>query len=97
MGELDLALPYFQKSIELHKALDNKFDVVLSLTNLGLLYTLKGNYGQAIDIYSQNLRIEAGVYPRLRIAVIVGIRGSSQPVTNPSATSCINLRLLSTV
>ena len=51
----------------------------------------------ATPIRSQNMRIASGVYPRLRIPEIVGIRGSSQPSTCSSCTNCSSLRLLVTV
>ncbi len=35
-----------------------------------------------------------GATPRLRKPDKVGIRGSSQPSTHPSSTSCFNFRLL---
>ena len=38
-----------------------------------------------------------GVYPRRRIPTIVGILGSSQPLTWPSSTNSSSLRLLMSV
>ena len=43
------------------------------------------------------VRIASGVYPRRRIPAMVGMRGSSQPLTCPSSTSSSSLRLLITV
>ena len=43
---------------------------------------------------SQNPRMASGVKPRRRIPARVGMRGSSQPFTTPSATSLSSLRLL---
>ena len=45
-------------------------------------------------IRSQNRWMLSGVKPRRRTPTIVGIRGSSQPSTWPSVTSCSSLRLL---
>ena len=45
----------------------------------------------------QNSRIEPGVKPRRRKPEIVGIRGSSQPLTSLSVTSWFSLRLDITV
>ena len=42
-------------------------------------------------------RTDSGVTPRRRIALRVGMRGSSQPFTTPSRTSRRSLRLLTTV
>ena len=46
---------------------------------------------------SQKSRSASGVNPRRRRPTIVGIRGSSQPETCFSTTSCSSLRLLITV
>src|SRR6201990_1435850 len=43
---------------------------------------------------SQNSWIASGVKPRRRTPTMVGMRGSSQPSTWPSVTSCSSLRLL---
>ena len=50
-----------------------------------------------MPIVLQKSRIEADVYPRRRIPDKVGMRGSSQPSTISSLTSCSSLRLLITV
>ena len=42
---------------------------------------------------SQKARTASGVYPRRRRPRIVGMRGSSQPLTLPDATSSWSLRL----
>ena len=44
-----------------------------------------------------NCRSAAAVTPRRRRPEIVGMRGSSQPLTVPSVTSCMSLRLLISV
>ena len=46
----------------------------------------------ATPTISAKARTEAGVYPLRRRAQIVGIRGSSQPMTAPSCTSFSSLR-----
>ena len=51
----------------------------------------------ATPISSQNRRIDSGVTPRRRSPAIVGMRGSSHPVTCFSFTSCRSFLLLMTV
>ena len=46
----------------------------------------KGDAGKQAD--AQKRRIAAGVKPRRRMPEMVGMRGSSQPDTSPSSTSC---------
>ena len=46
---------------------------------------------------SQKSRSASGVNPRRRRPTMVGMRGSSQPETCFSTTSCSSLRLLITV
>ena len=46
---------------------------------------------------AQKSRIDSGVKPRRRRPEMVGMRGSSQPLTCFWATSCSSLRLLITV
>jgi len=45
-------------------------------------------------IMSQKVTIDSGVKPRRRIPEMVSMRGSSQPLTCPSVTSWLSLRLL---
>ena len=51
----------------------------------------------ATPMRSQKSRIDSGVYPRRRKPEIVGIRGSSQPLTRFNSTNWRNLRLLMTI
>ena len=51
----------------------------------------------AMPIRVQKSRMDSGVYPRRLRPLMVGIRGSSQPDTWPSCTSCRSFRLLITV
>ncbi len=50
----------------------------------------------AMPTRSQKSRSASGVKPRRRRPTMVGIRGSSQPETCRSVTSCSSLRLLIT-
>ena len=50
-----------------------------------------------MPIRLQKFRMERGEYPRRRNPLIVGMRGSFQPLTYSFWTSCSNLRLLITV
>ena len=52
---------------------------------------------KVIEWDEAKLRKASGVTPRRRRPLIVGRRGSSQPRTRPSFTSCMSLRLLITV
>ena len=64
--------------------------------NSSRLYSTRFS-ARATPMREQKSRMASGVYPRRRIPQMVGIRGSSQPRTNPPFTSWMSLRLDSTV
>ncbi len=56
-NELDLAIGYFQKAVELQEKLGLELELATSLINLGYLYDSQGKYEAAEPLYLQALEI----------------------------------------
>lgn len=55
--QLDTALFYFQKALEIDKNNQNKGGMLLRTSNIALVYMEKGNYPQAINWYQEAMRL----------------------------------------
>lgn len=60
----DLAVDYHSRALEYRKKLDNKALEVSSLTNIGNIYTNKGEYAKAIEFFDQGLSYDSLYYKR---------------------------------
>jgi tetratricopeptide (TPR) repeat protein len=56
-GDLDRALEYHQKSLQLREKLNDKSGILRALNNLGLVYWSKGKLDDAMDFYQRSLSI----------------------------------------
>jgi len=63
-GDYDLALKYYEQSLEIQKALfgDRHPDVATSLNNIGFVYSKKGDYDLALKYYEQWLEIRKALF-----------------------------------
>ncbi|MGH1397071.1 MAG: CHAT domain-containing protein, partial [Trichormus sp.] len=55
MGNYTKALDFYQQSLALQTASDDKIGAIQTLNNLGVVYVNLGNYSQALDSYQQAL------------------------------------------
>ncbi|NJR15498.1 MAG: tetratricopeptide repeat protein, partial [Calothrix sp. CSU_2_0] len=59
--ELDLAIGYFQKAVELQEKLDSELELASSLNNLASLYRSQGKYEAAEPLYLQALELRKSI------------------------------------
>jgi len=58
MGDINKAIEYYQKSIDLDKKKGNQEGVAFSLNNLGILYELIGDLQKALECQLESLKIK---------------------------------------
>jgi tetratricopeptide (TPR) repeat protein len=66
-GEHDQAMDYFQQSLVLRQELGNKYDIAVSLRNIGVIHGNKGDVEQAIEYHQQALKLFQEVGNKARI------------------------------
>ena len=54
-GDYSKALDYCERSLEIHKELDDKRGMGNSLNNIGIVHADKGDYEKALDYYGLSL------------------------------------------
>ena len=57
IGELDMALAYYEESLKMHQSVGNKKGASNPLNNMGAIYEDKGLYDKAIDLYAKGMKI----------------------------------------
>ncbi|UCG89530.1 MAG: tetratricopeptide repeat protein, partial [Candidatus Heimdallarchaeota archaeon] len=56
-GELDTAIGYYKRSLDLYETLDSPDGIAHSLNNIGLIYRYKGELNKAVDYNQRSLVI----------------------------------------
>jgi tetratricopeptide (TPR) repeat protein len=57
-GQLDQALDHYLQALEIQKELQSKKEIAISLSNIGTVYCVKGNYSKGIDYFNQSLVLQ---------------------------------------
>ena len=60
-------MDYFQQSLVLRQEVGNKYDIAVSLRNIGVIYGNKGDVEQAIEYHQQALKLFREVGNKARI------------------------------
>jgi tetratricopeptide (TPR) repeat protein len=74
-GNYDLAIQYFQQSLQVANQSDARNEMAAALNSLGTVYNVLGNYGQAIEYYQQALSITREIGNRLEEGYTLGNLG----------------------
>jgi tetratricopeptide (TPR) repeat protein len=75
-GDLDTALEYHQKSLEIKQSLNDQSGMASSLNNIGLVYWSKGDNDQAIDFYHRALKVNEEIEDQRQIATTLSNLGN---------------------
>ena len=67
-GELDKALEYFRKALELYEVLGRKEGMAAVFGNIGIVFKTKGELEKALEYYKKALRIFEGIGSRIETA-----------------------------
>ena len=68
-GELDTALEYHQKSMEIFEEIENQQDIAVAFNNIGRIYSLKGELDTALEYYQKSLQIFEEIGNKQDIAI----------------------------
>ena len=60
-GELDKAIPFFDKAILIRKAQRDSASIAVCYNNLGIVYMMQGEYDQGLDYWQQSLNLKLAV------------------------------------
>jgi adenylate cyclase len=60
-GEHTEAIGYYERSLNIHRAIGNKKGMATTLGNIGLIYKGQGDHVKAIEHYDQSLRISEAI------------------------------------
>ncbi len=71
------ALDYYQKSLRIYQESDNKYAIASSLGNIGVVYSLQGNFAKALDYYQKGLAMSEAEDDKEGVAIIWAISGYS--------------------
>jgi len=56
-SELDKAIAFFERSLNIHREIGNRQGMATTLGNIGLIHKGQGHHAKAIEYYAQSLRI----------------------------------------
>jgi tetratricopeptide (TPR) repeat protein len=59
IGDLNNALLYFDRQLEMARDLNNQGEESVALNNIGLIYRNQGNYDKALECYNKSLQLTA--------------------------------------
>jgi Tfp pilus assembly protein PilF len=75
-GDLDKALEYQLRSLEIKKKFSSKRDITISLINIGVIYQFKGDIDQALDFYQKGLSLGEEIDSKYDIALALNNIGN---------------------
>jgi tetratricopeptide (TPR) repeat protein len=55
-GDVDNAIKYYNKSLEIHKIINDSIGIATGLNNLGIIYNSFGEIAKALDCYHKSLK-----------------------------------------
>ena len=71
-GELDKALGYYEKALELNEELENREGIAINLGSIGVVYGTKGELGKALEYFEKALGLNEELGRREGIAAVLG-------------------------
>ncbi|MGB3457929.1 MAG: tetratricopeptide repeat protein, partial [Halobacteriota archaeon] len=72
LGEINKALKYYEKALELHDELSRKEGMAVVLGNIGVIYKIKGELDKALEYYEKALELDEELCRKDRMAVVLG-------------------------
>ena len=75
LGEINKALKYYEKALELHEELSRKEGMAVVLGNIGVIYKIKGELDKAQEYYEKALELDEQLGRKDRMAVVLGNMG----------------------
>jgi tetratricopeptide (TPR) repeat protein len=75
LGELDKALEYYEKTLELDEELGSKGGIAMDLENMGNIYRIKGELNEALEYYGMALKLNEELGRKEGIARVLVNKG----------------------
>ena len=75
LGEINKALKYYEKALELHEELSRKEGMAVVLGNIGVIYKIKGELDKAQEYYEKALELDEELGRKEGMAVVLGNMG----------------------
>ena len=81
-GELDKAVEFYQKALQLHEALGSKEGMAINYANLGLVYQTRGELDKAVEFHQKALQLDEALGSKQGMAADYGNLGNVYKQSN---------------